>query len=97
MMPDVGNQLHCTLYTFIALGKIMYSNIYSMVLFSIVLSFFSVLIFYCFNKRIRVSPNISGTKKPILLEPYTNVTRLYVCLPAKIVLKRYEGVVYGPS
>ena len=30
--------------------------IYSMVLFSIVLSFFCVLIFYCFNKRISVSP-----------------------------------------
>ena len=29
---------------------------YSMVLFSIVLSFFCVLIFYCFNKRISVSP-----------------------------------------
>ena len=27
-----------------------------MVLFSIVLSFFCVLIFYCFNKRISVSP-----------------------------------------
>ena len=27
MMPDLGSQLHCTLYTFIVLGKIMYSNI----------------------------------------------------------------------
>ena len=55
MMPDLGSQLHCTLYTFIVLGKIMYL-IYSKVLFSIVLSFFCVLIFHCFNKRISVSP-----------------------------------------
>ena len=26
MMPDSGSQLHCTLYTFIVLCKIMYSN-----------------------------------------------------------------------
>ena len=52
MMPYLGSQLHCTLYTFIVLGIV----IYSMVLFSIVLSFFCVLIFYCFNKRISVSP-----------------------------------------
>ena len=56
MMPDLGSQLHCTLYTFIVLGKIRYSNIYSMVLFSILLSFFCVLISYCFNKKISVSP-----------------------------------------
>ena len=54
-MPDLGSQLHCTLYTFIVLGKIMYCNIF-MVLFSIVLSFFCVLVFYRFNKRISVSP-----------------------------------------
>ena len=28
MMPDLGSQLHCTLYTFIVLSKIMYSNIF---------------------------------------------------------------------
>ena len=56
MMPDLGSQLHCTLYTFIVLGKIMYSIIYSMILFSIVLSFFFVVIFNCFNKRISVFP-----------------------------------------
>ena len=36
MMPDLGSQLHCTLYTFIVLGKIMYSNIfYGIVLYCI--------------------------------------------------------------
>ena len=55
MMPDLGSQLHCTLYTFIVLGKIMYSNIFYGIV-SIVLWFFCVLVFYCFNKRISVSP-----------------------------------------
>ena len=39
-----------------------------MVLFSIVLSFFCVLIFYCFNKRISVSPKpgmVYHTDRPL--------------------------------
>ena len=39
----------------LVLVKIMYSKI-SMVLFSVVLSFFCVLIFHCFNKGISDSP-----------------------------------------
>ena len=45
--------VHCTPSLFVVKLCIL---IYSMVLFSIVLSFFCVLIFYCFNKRISVSP-----------------------------------------
>ena len=52
-MPDLGSQLHCTLYTSIVLGKSMHYN-YSTVLYSIVLSFFCVLILHCFNKGITV-------------------------------------------
>ena len=57
MMPDLGSQLHCTLYTFIVLGKIMYSNIF----YDIVFYFIVVLLcsdFYCFNKRISVFPKL---------------------------------------
>ena len=45
--------VHCTPSLFVVKLCIL---IYSMVLFSIVLSLFCVLIFYCFNKRISVSP-----------------------------------------
>ena len=51
MMPDLGSQLHCTLYTFIVLGKIIYSNIFYGIV-SIVLSLFCVVICYCFNKSV---------------------------------------------
>ena len=56
MMPDLGSQLHCTLYT-IVLAKIMYSNIF----YDIVFYCFVVLLcsdFYCFNKRISVFPKL---------------------------------------
>ena len=33
MMPDLGSQLHCTLYTLIVLGKIMYSHIFYGIVF----------------------------------------------------------------
>ena len=46
MIPNLLSQLHCTLYTFVVLGKIMYSNI------------FYGIVFYCFNKRISVSPKL---------------------------------------
>ena len=55
MMPDFRESAPTYLYTFIVLGKIMYSNILYGI-FSIVLSFFCVLTFYCLNKRISVSP-----------------------------------------
>ena len=29
IIPDLGSQHQCTLYTFIVLGKIMYSNIFN--------------------------------------------------------------------
>ena len=43
MMPDLGSQLHCTLYTFIVLGKIMYSNIF----YGIV--FYCIVVLLCSN------------------------------------------------
>ena len=43
MMPDLGSQLHCTLYTFIVLGKIMYSNIF----YDIV--FYCIVVLLCSN------------------------------------------------
>ena len=48
-----ASDIHCTPSLYYVKLCIL---IYSMVLFSIVLSFFCVLIFYCFNKRISVSP-----------------------------------------
>ena len=33
MMADLGSQLDCTLYAFIVLGKIMYSNIFYGIVF----------------------------------------------------------------
>ena len=56
MMPDLGSQHHCTLYTFIVLGKVMYSHIfYDIVFYCIVVPLCSNIL-YCFNKRISVSP-----------------------------------------
>ena len=56
-----------------------------MVLFSIVLSFFCVLIFYCFNKRISVSPkpgmvyiNMLHKHKLRHESPYFIVKMMYV-------------------
>ena len=43
MMPDLGSQLHCTLYTFIVLVKIMYSNIF----YGIV--FYCIVVLLCSN------------------------------------------------
>ena len=43
MMPDLGSQLHCTLYTFIVLGKIMYFNIF----YGIV--FYCIVVLLCSN------------------------------------------------
>ena len=60
MMPDLaGSQLHCTLYTFIVLGKIMYSNIfYGIVFYCIVVLLCSNI--HCFNKKkTSVSPKPS--------------------------------------
>ena len=47
MMPDLGSQFHCTLYTFIVLGKIMYSNIFYGIVFYciVVLLCSSILLF----------------------------------------------------
>ena len=44
---------------------------YSMVLFSIVLSFFCVLIFYFFNKRLSVSPKPGMVYLKIEIFPYS--------------------------
>ena len=47
MMPDLGSQLHCTLYTFIVLGKIMYSNIfYGIVFYCIVVLLCSYILLF---------------------------------------------------
>ena len=43
MMPDLGSQLHCTLYTFIVLGKIMYSNIFCGIVF------YCIVVLLCSN------------------------------------------------
>ena len=43
MMPDLGSQFHCTLYTFIVLGKIIYSNIF----YGIV--FYCIVVLLCSN------------------------------------------------
>ena len=46
-MPDLGSQLHCTLYTFIVLGKIVYSNIfYGIVFYCIVVLLCSNILVY---------------------------------------------------
>ena len=47
MMPDLGSQLHCTLYTFIVLGKIMYFNIFHGIVFYciVVLLCYDILLF----------------------------------------------------
>ena len=43
MMPGLGSQLHCTLYTFIVCGQIMYSNIF----YGIV--FYCIVVLLCSN------------------------------------------------
>ena len=43
MMSDLGSQLNCTLYTFIVLGKIMYSKIF----YGIV--FYCIVVLLCSN------------------------------------------------
>ena len=55
-----------------------------MVLFSIVLSFFCVLIFYCFNKRISVSP------KPGMVEDWQPALYGRVCVKKLILILRYR-------
>ena len=83
MMPDLGNQLHGTLYTFIVLGKIMYSNIfYDIVFYCIVV----LLIFYCFKKRISVSPKPGMVYISITQFPYDGSPN------NKVVIKTYTPV-----
>ena len=43
MMPDLGCQLNCTLYAFIVLGKIMYSNIFYGIFF------YCIVVILCSN------------------------------------------------